>query len=185
MTTAYYLGRSGHEVVVVDRQTAAGMETSFANAGQVSPGYSPPWAGPSVPIKAARWLLMRYRPFVLWPRPDPDLAVWLAQMLANCNEQAYRVNKGGWFGSRISRDCLRHLRRETGITYDDRQQGTLQLFRTQKQLDHVGDDTAVLDETNVPYEVLDRDGCVRAERSLGACAGKNRGRSAAARRRNG
>src|SRR6185312_14868376 len=78
VTTAYYLGRSGHEVVVVDRQTAAGMETSFANAGQVSPGYSAPWAGPGVPIKAARWLLMKYRPFVLWPRPDPDLAVWLA-----------------------------------------------------------------------------------------------------------
>lgn len=167
VTTAYYLGRSGHEVVVVDRQTAAGMETSFANAGQVSPGYSAPWAGPGVPIKAARWLLMKYRPFVLWPRPDPDLAVWLAQMLANCNEQAYRVNKGRMVRlAEYSRDCLRDLRRETGITYDDRQQGTLQLFRTQKQLDHVGDDTAVLDETNVPYEVLDRDGCVRAEPAL-------------------
>ena len=58
VTTAYYLGRSGHEVMVVDRRTEAGMETSFANAGQISPGYSGPWAAPGVPVKAIRWLLM-------------------------------------------------------------------------------------------------------------------------------
>jgi D-amino-acid dehydrogenase len=63
VTTAYYLGRSDHEVLVADRQSAAGMETSFANAGQVSPGYSAPWAGPAVPVKAVRWLLMKYRPW--------------------------------------------------------------------------------------------------------------------------
>jgi D-amino-acid dehydrogenase len=167
VTTAYYLARSDHEVMVADRQSAAGMETSFANAGQVSPGYSAPWAGPGVPIKAVRWLLIKYRPLVLWPRPDHALAAWLTQMLANCNEQAYRVNKGRMVRlAEYSRNCLRDLRKDTGITYDDRQQGTLQLFRTQRQLDRLGEDTAVLDETNVPYEVLDRDGCVAAEPAL-------------------
>jgi D-amino-acid dehydrogenase len=65
VTSAYYLARQGHEVTVVDRQPAAGMETSFANAGQVSPGYSAPWAAPGIPIKAMKWLLMRHRPLVL------------------------------------------------------------------------------------------------------------------------
>lgn len=172
VTTAYYSARSGHEVEVVDRRTEAGMETSFANAGQVSPGYSAPWAGPGVPVKAIRWLLMRYRPFVLWPRPDPALVVWLTQMLANCNQAAYHVNKARMVRlAEYSRDCLKELREQEGITYDDRQQGTLQLFRTQKQLDHVGDDTAVLDERNVPYEVLDRDGCIRAEPALALVRG--------------
>jgi D-amino-acid dehydrogenase len=167
VTTAYYLARSGHEVQVVDRRTEAGLETSFANAGQISPGYSAPWAGPGVPVKAIRWLLMKYRPFVIWPRPDPALVLWLTQMLANCNKAAYRVNKGRMVRlAEYSRDCLKELREQEGITYDDRQHGTLQLFRTQKQLDHVGDDTAVLDEMNVPYEVLDRKGCVAAEPAL-------------------
>jgi D-amino-acid dehydrogenase len=167
VTTAYYLARSGHEVQIVDRRTEAGLETSFANAGQISPGYSAPWAGPGVPVKAIRWLLMKYRPFVLWPRPDPALLVWLTQMLANCNEAAYRVNKGRMVRlAEYSRDCLKELREQEGITYDDRQQGTLQLFRTQKQLDHVGGDTAVLDEMNVSYKVLDRDGCVASEPAL-------------------
>ena len=167
VTTAYYLARAGHEVEVIDRQPAAGMETSFANAGQVSPGYSAPWAAPGIPLKAMRWLLMRHRPLVLWPRLDGQLYGWLAQMLANCTEDAYRRNKGRMVRlAEYSRDALRDLRAETGIVYDDRQRGTLQLFRTDKQLDHVGDDTAVLDEHGVPYEVLDQSGCVAAEPAL-------------------
>ena len=73
VTTAYQLAKAGHEVTVVDRQPAAGMETSFANAGQLSYGYSSPWAGPGIPVKALKWLMMRYRPFVIWPRPDARL----------------------------------------------------------------------------------------------------------------
>ena len=49
VTSAYYLAKAGHEVTVVDRQAEAGLETSFANAGEVSPGYASPWAGPGVP----------------------------------------------------------------------------------------------------------------------------------------
>jgi len=167
VSTAYYLSRAGHEVEVVDRQPTAGLETSFANAGQVSPGYSAPWAGPGVPIKAMRWLMMRHRPFVIWPRADARLGWWLAQMLANCTEDAYRRNKGRMVRlAEYSRDVLRDLRAETGIAYDERARGTLQLFRKQEQLDHVSDDTRILDAYGVEYEVLDRTGCARAEPAL-------------------
>lgn len=172
-TSAWYLAKTGHEVTVLDRQPAAGMETSFANAGQVSPGYSAPWAGPGVPLKALKWLMMRHRPFVIWPRADARLALWLAQMLANCTEDAYRTNKARMVRlAEYSRDALRDLRRETGIEYDHRERGTLQLFRTQAQLDHVGDDTAVLDHFGVPYELLDAEGCIRAEPALSRVRGK-------------
>lgn len=87
VASAYYLTQDGHEVTVVDRQPAAGMETSFANAGQVSPGMSTPWAAPGIPVKALRWLAMRYRPLVLWPLLDSRLYGWLAHMLANCTRQ--------------------------------------------------------------------------------------------------
>jgi D-amino-acid dehydrogenase len=173
VTSAWYLARAGHEVVVLERQPAAGMETSFANAGQVSPGYSAPWAGPGIPIKALKWLMMRHRPFVFWPQLDHGLYRWLGQMLANCTEAAYGVNKSRMVRlAEYSRDALRDLRGETGIAYDQRMQGTLQLFRTQKQLDAVGSDTAVLDSFNVPYELLDPAGCVAAEPALGLVPGK-------------
>jgi D-amino-acid dehydrogenase len=167
VTSAYYLARAGHEVTVVDRQPAAGMETSFANAGQVSPGYSSPWAAPGIPVKAMKWLLMKHRPLVLWPRPEPRLWGWLAHMLANCTEDAYRRNKGRMVRlAEYSRDCLRELRQETGITYDHRERGLLQLFRTQKQLNGIGEDTSVLDAYGVPYEILDPLGCVAVEPGL-------------------
>ncbi len=173
VTSAWYLSRAGHQVTVIDRQPAAGMETSFANAGQVSPGYSAPWAGPGIPVKALKWLMMRHRPLVFWPQAKGGLYPWLARMLANCTEDAYATNKARMVRlAEYSRDCLRDLRDETGIAYDQRTQGTLQLFRTQKQLDAVEGDTAVLDAFRVPYEVLDSKGCVGAEPALGLVAGK-------------
>lgn len=173
VTSAWYLARAGHQVTVLDRQPAAGMETSFANAGQVSPGYSAPWAAPGIPVKALKWLMMRHRPLVLWPQLDQGLYRWLGQMLANCTEAAYGVNKARMVRlAEYSRDCLRDLRAETGIAYDERTKGTLQLFRTQKQLDAVSADTRVLDGFGVPYALLDAAGCVAAEPALGLVPGK-------------
>ena len=173
VTSAWYLTRAGHEVTVIDRQSAPGMETSFANAGQVSPGYSAPWAAPGIPIKALKWMMMRHRPLVVWPQADGGLYGWLARMLANCTEAAYATNKARMVRlAEYSRDALRDLRDETGIAYDQRMQGTLQLFRTQKQLDAVGSDTSVLDLFGVRYDVLDAAGCVAHEPALARVAGK-------------
>jgi len=167
VASAWYLARAGHEVVVLDRQPAAGMETSFANAGQVSPALSAPWAGPGMPLKVLKWLFMRHSPFVMRPQADWRLWRFLVDMAANCTEAAYAVNKSRMVRlAEYSRDCLRDLRAETGITYDDRQRGTLQLFRTQAQLDHSAEDIAVLKKLDVPYRLLDRAGCVAAEPAL-------------------
>ena len=171
-TTAYYLREAGHEVTVLDRQPEAGMETSFANAGQVSPGYSAPWAGPGVPLKAIKWMMMTHRPLVIRPLLEPFMWRWMGLMLRNCTEAAYHVNKARMVRlAEYSRDCLLALRDDTGIRYDDRQRGTLQLFRTQKQVDHMVEDTAVLDEGGVPYEVLDHAGCIAAEPALARATG--------------
>jgi D-amino-acid dehydrogenase len=167
VTSAWYLARAGHEVTVVDRQPAAGLETSFANAGQVSFGYSSPWAGPGIPGKALGWMFMRHSPLVVRPRLDPKQWSWLWQMLRNCTEAAYQTNKSRMVRvADYSRSALADLRTETGIAYDGQQRGTLQLFRTQQQLDHTGDDLQVLRKYGVPFEVLDVAGCVAAEPAL-------------------
>jgi D-amino-acid dehydrogenase len=167
VTSAYYLAKSGHEVTVVDRQTEPALETSFANAGEVSPGYASPWAGPGVPIKAIKWLLMKHGPLVIRPKLDPFMWAWLAKMLRNCTSKRYAVNKSRMIPiAEYSRDCLRALRAESGIRYDERSLGTLQLFRTQAQLDGAADDIAVLKQYGVPYELLDRGGCIAAEPAL-------------------
>lgn len=168
VTSAWYLAQAGHEVTVVDRQNGAALETSYANAGEVSPGYSSPWAGPGVPLKAIKWLTMKHGPLAIRPRLDPAMWSWLAQMLRNCTSARYAVNKARMVPiAEYSRDCLRALRASTGISYDERERGTLQLFRSQYQLDGIGGDVEVLKQFGVPFEVLDRDGCVAAEPALG------------------
>ena len=168
-TTAYALAKAGHEVVVLDRQPGPALETSFGNAGEISPGYASPWAAPGIPMKAIRWLMMRHAPLILRPQIDGAMLAWLLAMLGNCTAPRYAVNKARMVRlAEYSRDRLIALRAETGIQYDQRMQGTLQLFREQKQLDGVGKDIAVLRAGGVPFELLDRAGCVAAEPGLAA-----------------
>jgi D-amino-acid dehydrogenase len=167
VTTAYYLAEAGHEVVVVDRQPGPALETSFANAGEISPGCASPWAGPGVPLKAIRWLLMRHGPLILRPKLDPDMWIWLARALMNCTARRYAINKSRMVKlAEYSRDCLRDLRGATGITYDERALGTLQLFRTQRQISVAAADIAILRDLDVSFEVLDVSGCITAEPAL-------------------
>ncbi|WP_137933021.1 D-amino acid dehydrogenase [Mesorhizobium comanense] len=167
VTTAYYLAEAGHEVTVVDRQKGPALETSFANAGEISPGYASPWAGPGIPLKAIKWLLMKHGPLVVRPAFDPHMWTWLVKMLRNCTAERYALNKSRMVPlAEYSRDTLKALREATGISYDERTQGTLQLFRTQKQLDGTSGDVEVLKKYGVPYEILDQDGCIAAEPAL-------------------
>jgi D-amino-acid dehydrogenase len=176
VTTAYYLAQAGHEVEVVERQSGPALETSFANAGEVSPGYSSPWAGPGIPVKAIKWLLMRHGPLVVRPKFDLAMWSWLLKMLRNCTSTRYAINKARMVPiAEYSRDSLRLLREQTGIAYDERSRGTLQLFRTQAQVDGTGGDIEVLKQFGVPFEVLDPAGCIAAEPALAAVRDKIKG----------
>jgi D-amino-acid dehydrogenase len=176
-TTAYYLNRLGYEVTVLDRQPRSGLETSFANAGQISPGYSAPWAGPGIPLKAIKWMLSEHSPLVIRPsRLDAEMFRFIRMMLRNCTTARYHVNKARMLRvAEYSRLALDELRTETGISYDERTRGTLQVFRTDAQVQGAKKDTDILDECKVPYEVLDIDGCIAAEPGLKHVRDKIRG----------
>ncbi|ELX08018.1 D-amino acid dehydrogenase small subunit DadA [Janthinobacterium sp. HH01] len=167
VTSAYYLAQAGHDVTVLDRQPGPALETSFANAGQISPGYASPWAAPGIPLKAMKWMLQRHAPLSITPDGTLFQLQWMWQMLQNCNAERYAVNKERMVRlAEYSRDCFKALRAATGIEYEGRQQGTTQLFRTQKQLDDAAKDIQVLEETGVPYELLNREQLVAAEPGL-------------------
>lgn len=172
-TTAWYLCQAGFSVTVVDRQPGPALETSFANAGQLSFGYTSPWAAPGVPAKAMKWLFEEHAPLAI--RPTADLAQyrWLWAMLRNCTAERYAINKARMVRvSDYSRDCINALREQTGIDYEGRTLGTTQLFRTQAQLDAAAQDIAILARYGVPYQVLDREGIVAAEPALAAVVDK-------------
>ena len=173
VTSAWYLSQAGHEVVVLDRQSAPARETSFANAGEVSPGYSAPWAAPGIPLKALKWMFQKHAPLIVQPRPDLAKLSWLARMLMNCTPEAYTANKARMVRlAEYSRDCLEALREETGIRYDERTQGTLQLFRKEAQVEAAEKDIAVLREGGVAFEVLDAAGCLAVEPGLEGAVGE-------------
>ncbi|MGB5109123.1 MAG: D-amino acid dehydrogenase [Formosimonas sp.] len=167
VTSAYALAKQGHQVTVIERHSGAALDTSFANAGQISPGYASPWAAPGVPTKAMKWMLRKNSPLTI--RPDWTMAQvkWMLAMIKNCDADRYTRNKSRMVRlAEYSRDCLIDLRTQTGIAYEGRQKGTTQVFRSTNQLDAAAKDIGVLEILGVPYELLDAENLLKAEPAL-------------------
>ena len=173
VTTAYYLSRAGHRVTVIDRAAGPGQETSFGNAGQIAAACASPWGAPGMPLKAIKWLLQKHRPLSMAPDGTLLQLRWLWQLLRNCSQTRHAVNRERMARLAVySRDCLQALRTETGIEYESRQLGSLQLFRTQQQLDHAASDIAMLQQNGVRVELLTPSRLIEAEPALAAAQGK-------------
>lgn len=167
LTSAWYLREQGHSVTVVDRQSECGKETSFANAGQISYGYSSPWAAPGIPLKAIRWLMEEHAPLKIKPTLSPAMISWASKMLMNCRTSHYNTNKSRMLRlANHSRDCLSELKSNTKIQYQGRQLGTLQVFRNPKQLITIKKDMALLKKSHTQFSLLDTAGCVEKEPAL-------------------
>ncbi|TDR33163.1 D-amino acid dehydrogenase [Hydromonas duriensis] len=167
VTSAYYLAQAGHDVTVIERHEAAALDTSYANAGQISPGYASPWAAPGVPTKALKWMFAKNSPLTI--RPDWSFAQikWMLAMLKNCDQTRYQRNKLRMVRlAEYSRECLIKLRADTGIAYEARQKGTTQVFRSLSQLEAADKDIKVLKELGVPYELLNAEELIHAEPAL-------------------
>lgn len=176
MTTAWYLAQEGHEVEVIDRQPGVGLETSFANAGQVSPGYSTPWAMPGLPFKVAKWMTSKHSPLIIRPRFDTAMFRFMGELLANCSEKAYDINKSRMLRiAEYARDKIDALRDETGITYDGDQKGLIQLFRTDAQVEHAAEDMRLLAESGVDHQLLNVDEIIAHEPGLAHARHRLRG----------
>lgn len=167
VASAYYLAQQGAQVTVLDRQAGPAEETSFGNAGQISPGYSTPWAAPGIPFKAVKWMFQHHAPLAINIDGSMWQLQWMAQMLKNCNPASYTTNKERMMRvAEYSRDCLKALRETTGIEYENRAKGTLQVFRSEAQLEAVQRDIQVLEECGVGYALLDREGLAQVEPAL-------------------
>jgi len=167
VSTAYYLAKAGHEVVVVDRQPGAGLETSFANGGQISACHADPWAGPATPMKALKWLGHEDAPLIVRARIDPVLWGWLLRFLANCTASRSRINTERILRMALyARTCLGELRKETGIEYDHAERGILHVYSDPREFEQVIPKAKLMTEIGCERQVLDVDGCVACEPAL-------------------
>ena len=126
---AWYLRAAGHDVQVLERRSAAGLETSFANGGQISASHALPWAAPGVPWTALKWMLREDAPLLFRLRADPAQWRWGLRFLRECTAERFRANAAQLQRlGRYSRDALHELQRATGIHYDEVRRGILVFF---------------------------------------------------------
>ena len=136
VTSAWYLASAGHEVTVIDRRSGPGLETSFANGGQISAGHAQPWARPSVLPKILRWLGREDAPLLFRPRANWAQWAWGLRFLRECTPARFERNCRVLARlAAYSRDCLRALRQSSGIHYDESMRGILQFFTEPRDLD--------------------------------------------------
>ncbi|MBF0130771.1 MAG: FAD-dependent oxidoreductase, partial [Alphaproteobacteria bacterium] len=171
---AYRLARDGHEVTVIDRRPGPGLETSFANGGQISASHAEPWANPSTPGKALRWIGREDAPLVFrWARWDPALWAWGARFLRNCTEARARVNTERALRLALySRAALKELRAETGILYDQRERGILHIYRDRREFAHACRAAEVMAAHGLVRVPRSPSDCVAVEPALAPVAGE-------------
>ncbi|MDQ5881777.1 MAG: D-amino-acid dehydrogenase, partial [Pseudomonadota bacterium] len=169
VASAWYLNRAGHEVTVVDRQPGAGLETSFANGGQISVSHAEPWANPHVLPKVIKWLGREDAPLLFRLRFDAALFRWGLSFLAECSPARTRRNIHDIVAMALySRQQLGLLRQETGIAYDQLQRGILHFYTDQRDFEAATDAAALMREFGCERNVVDADECVRIEPALAA-----------------
>jgi D-amino-acid dehydrogenase len=167
VTSAYFLRQQGFEVTVVDRQASPAAETSFANGGQISVSHAEPWANPSAPLKVLKWLGKEDAPLLFRIRADMRQWLWGLQFLRECTPARTRHNiqqivRLGTY----SRDVLQQLRRDIGITYDERTQGILHFYTSQKEFDGAEAPAAQMRALGCDRRVISADEAVRIEPAL-------------------
>ena len=168
VSTAWYLAKSGHEVTVVERSNSVADETSFANAGMLSYGYTNPWAAPGVPLQAMKWMMQDLAPILVSSSSfNVRTANWMMQMLGQCTEEAYNLNKRRMLSiSEYSRTCLDDLTKELPLDFDHRTKGTIELFRDQEKMSSIEPDLASLRDCGVEHEVISHAECIQHEPAL-------------------
>lgn len=167
VTTAYFLARSGHDVVVIDRQPGAGLETSFANGALVTPGMSDPWAAPGIPGLILRHLGREDAPFLLRLRALPGMVGWGLLFLRNCEPARWRGNTETVLRLAVhSRDALDWVTAETGIAYDRCERGNLRVYSDAASLANAAKGAAMYRAFGQAADLLDAAGCVALEPAL-------------------
>jgi D-amino-acid dehydrogenase len=167
VSSAYYLSQLGHDVTVVDRQAHPAAETSFANGGQISVSHAEPWANPSAPLKVLQWLGKEDAPLLFRIRADMRQWLWGLQFLRECTPARTRHNieqivRLGTY----SRDMLQALRRDTGLQYDQRTQGILHFYTSQKEFDGAHGPAQQMRELGCDRRVISADEAVKLEPAL-------------------
>ena len=169
IATAYYLAEDGHDVTVIDRQAEAASETSFGNAGLVSPGDSYAWASPEALGMFVKSLYRRDLGISVRPSLDPDFLVWTWKFLLQCTPGRARVNTLRKLRIALySRDCINALEARTGIDYEARKEGILYFYRSQASLDHGAAHMRLLADHGLQIEVVDRNRLAEIEPALDA-----------------
>lgn len=167
ITTAWYLTQSGHDVTVIDRQPGAGLETSFANGGQVSVSHAEPWANPSAPLKVLKWLGKEDSPLLFRIRPDLNQWLWGLSFLRECTAARTRnnikqmVNLGMY-----SRSALQALRTDTGIAYNHTTKGILHFYTSDKEFEGAQAPAAIMREFGCELDMKSPAECVAIEPAL-------------------
>ncbi len=167
VTSAYFLRQLGHEVSVIDRQASPAAETSFANGGQISVSHAEPWANPGAPLKVLKWLGKEDAPLLFRVRADMRQWLWGLQFLRECSPARTRHNIAQIVRlGTYSRDMLQQLRRDVGITYDERTQGILHFYTSEKEFAAAAAPAAQMRALGCDRRVISADEAVRIEPAL-------------------
>ncbi|MGE4240124.1 D-amino acid dehydrogenase [Ramlibacter sp.] len=164
ISTAWHLAERGHDVVVVDRQKDAALETSFANAAQISVSYCEPWANKHAPAKLAKWMFRNDAPLLFRPQLDWQQWRWGLQFLTQCNDAAFERNVAQLVAlGNYSHAALKDVVRSTGIEYQRLTRGIAHYYTDEASFAAAGEAAGIMQRHGVNRRVVDKEELFRIE----------------------
>lgn len=165
---AYTLSRAGHSVEVIERESAAAMQCSFANGGQLSYSHAEPWANPYVFSKIFKWMFRDDAPLVLRFSTDPYMISWGLQFLLNCRASAAKRNSLTMLRlGMYSKQCLNEIVAETGVEFNHLHKGILHVFCKEAEFAHAQQQAQFQRDHGCDENVLSWEECLALEPALG------------------
>ena len=164
ISTAWHLLERGHTVTVVDRQSDAALETSFANAAQISVSYCEPWANRAAPWKALKWMFDPEAPLLLRPRMDRAQWRWCLEFLGQCNDAAFERNVAQIVAlGAYSHQAHQALVRSLGLEFHRLERGIAHFFCDQASFDAAGHAVELMRRHGVQRRLVSREELLQIE----------------------
>ncbi len=171
IAAAWSLRKKGFNVSVIEANDGPALETSFANAGALTPSEPEPWNEPGVQWQLLSSLFDPHAAMKLRLRPLPGLIGWGLRFLRNSTRSRYHAaGEANFILSRYSLEQTRSVGDALGLEFDNLQRGTLKVFQSESRLDAAAAAAERLAPLGLAYERLDRAAAVALEPQLAATA---------------
>lgn len=135
ITTAYFLARAGHEVVIYDKRKYPAMATSYANGGQLSASNAETWNSWRSVKKGVKWLFKEDAPLKINPKINLQKYDWIYRFIKAISQAESNTLKTCQWALRAHK-LYKEIALRENLSFDMVEKGILHIYTDKSELEN-------------------------------------------------